>query len=89
MSEVGLDWMDTEMDLEDALMDRPQVFKADGHPFRLYYPTLGMSLLANRTLPVLSLIKENEYMDMAILNLCMERRMEAIRFSAIHTIRGK
>ena len=89
MSEVGLDWMDTEMDLEDALMDRPQVFKAGGHPFRLYYPTLGMSLLANRTLPVLSLIKENEYMDMAILNLCMERPMGAIRFIAIHTIRGR
>lgn len=89
MSSVKLDWIDAEMDLEDALMDRPQLFRVGDRTFRLYYPTLGMSMLANRTLPVASLIKGTEFVDAAILGLCMDKPMEAVRFVAIHTIRGK
>lgn len=86
---IGLDWIDAEMDLEDALMDRPQLFRIGGRPFRLYYPTLGMSLLANRTLPVSTMIKDSEDIDGTLIGICMDRPIEAVRFIAIHTIRGR
>ena len=89
MSRLELDWIDTEMDLEDALMDRPQLFRIGERSFRLYYPTLGMSLLANRTLPVLSMINDSEDIDGTIIGLCVDKPTEAVRFVAIHTIRGR
>lgn len=70
-------------------MDRPQLFRIGGRPFRLYYPTLGMSLLANRTLPVSTMIKDSEDIDGTLIGLCMDKPVEAVRFIAIHTIRGR
>lgn len=89
MKDTGKQILD--MDLADAIIDRPQGFSVGGRHFYLYPVTIGKMFLLGRLTEDLSLnsdvVKLNPYME--ALRVSKEKKSTCCRILTYHTIRTK
>lgn len=80
-----------EMDIADAIIERPQPFEVDGVRFFIYPPTLGATIMIERNISALGFdaqeAEENPYKE--ALRACVESPDASARVIAMHTCRTK
>ena len=80
-----------DMDIEDAVMERPHGFLIGGEQLWLYPLTLGKSILTGRVTEAMGIdrraLRANPFMES--MRLCGGKRDGACRLIAIHTVRRK
>ena len=81
----------TDMDIADAIIERPIKFHVDKARFCIYPPTLGKTLLIRRVMEGIGIdmehVKANPYLE--ALRIAEEQRRRVCRIIACHTFYAK
>lgn len=75
--------------LADAVLNRPREFSIGERKFRIFLPSLGVSILAQRTLSNIGVNAENMLNNPALesLRVIKSKRKETCTYIALHTFR--
>jgi len=79
------------MDIADAIIERPQPFEVDGIRFFLYPPTLGHTIIIERHVSALNINMEELRTDpyKTALRACIKQPGQVSRIVVLHTCRTK